>query len=60
MFHALSEDKAQETIFQQKRNIARKGKINHSFLRGFRLPLLDSKENVHYRKNMHSTMNHQL
>jgi hypothetical protein len=48
MFHAWSEDKAQETIFQQKRNIARKGKINPSFLRGFRLPLLDSKGNVHY------------
>ena len=35
-------------MYEQKRNIARKGKINRSFLRGFRLPFLDNKNNLHY------------
>ena len=46
-FHAWEKNKADSTIFEQKRNIARKGKINRSFLRGFRLPFLDSKGSQH-------------
>lgn len=42
-------DKADSAVFEQKRNIARKGKINRSFLRGFRVPYLDTNGNTHYK-----------
>ena len=42
-------EKAEKNIFQQKRNIAIKAKINQSFLRGFRLPLIDQGGNAHFR-----------
>lgn len=44
-----NEEKAEKNIFQQKRNIATKAKINQSFLRGFRLPILDQGGNSHFK-----------
>jgi hypothetical protein len=43
------EDSADANIFEQKKNIATKAKINRSFLRGFRLPFLDQRGYHHYR-----------
>ncbi len=42
-------EKAEKEIFQQKRNIAVKAKINQSFLRGFRLPFVDQGSNAHFK-----------
>ncbi|CAF0728061.1 unnamed protein product [Brachionus calyciflorus] len=48
-FRKWRDDSAEENIFQQKKNIASKAKINKSFLRGFRVPFLDQRGNVHYK-----------
>ena len=44
-----SDESAQEKIFDQKKNLGKASKINHSFLRGFRLPFLDQAGNAHFR-----------
>ena len=48
-FVKWNNEKAEKQIFQQKRNIAIKAKINQSFLRGFRSPLVDQGGNAHFR-----------
>lgn len=40
---------AQKLIYEQKKNIARKAKINRSFLKGFRVPYLDQAGSTHFR-----------
>ena len=47
--HRWKEDSSDADIFEQKKNIATKAKINRSFLRGFRLPFLDQRGNLHFK-----------
>lgn len=48
-FRRWRDESAEENIYQQKKNIALKAKINKSFLRGFRSPFLDQRGNNHFR-----------
>lgn len=46
-FTEWGEDLADKQIYEQKKNLVRKAQINHSFLRGFRLPMLDQNGKIH-------------
>ena len=48
-FSPWKEDSADTDIYEQKKNIATKARINRSFLRGFRLPFLDQKGSYHFK-----------
>jgi len=48
-FAEWGEDMADKQIYEQKKNLVRKGQINHSFLRGFRLPMLDQNGKIHHK-----------
>lgn len=48
-FSKWNVDKADKDIFEQKRTISQKAKIHRSFLRGFRVPLMDNQGNSHYK-----------
>jgi len=48
-FSQWKEDSADANIYDQKKNIATKARINRSFLRGFRLPYLDQRGSSHFK-----------
>lgn len=47
-FRKWRSDSAEENIIKQKKKIANSSRINRSFLRGFRVPFLDQRGNVHF------------
>ena len=48
-FMMWKEETAEAEIFEQKKNIANKAKIQKAFLKGFRLPNLDQNGNAHLK-----------